>query len=184
MVSGPSGAGKSSVVAGLAERLPFHFSVSMTTRPPRPGEVDGADYFFVARDRFVAARDAGELLEWAEYSGHLYGTPRSQVEGPLAAGRDVLLDIELLGAQQVKAAFPEALLVFIVPPSLEVLEARLRGRRDTGDEQVARRLAVARGQMAEARSWFDHIVVNDDLRRAIDEVAGILMVPAPPGSPS
>jgi guanylate kinase len=184
VVSGPSGAGKSSVVAGLAERLPFHFSVSMTTRPPRPGEIEGADYFFVSRARFLAARDAGELLEWAEYSGHLYGTPCSQVERPLAAGEDVLLDIELLGARRVKAAFPEALLVFVAPPNLEVLEGRLRGRGDTGDEQVARRLAVAAGQIADARSWFDHIVVNDELARAIDEVAGILTAPAPPGSPS
>ena len=184
MVSGPSGAGKSSVVAGLVERLPFHFSVSMTTRPPRPGEEDGADYFFVDHDRFVAARAAGELLEWAEYSGHLYGTPRSQVEGPLAAGEDILLDIELLGAEQVKAAYPAALLVFIAPPSLEVLEARLRGRGDTGDEQVARRLAVARVQMERARDWFDHTVVNDDLERAIAEVAGILMAPSSPGSPA
>jgi len=183
VVSGPSGVGKSSVVAGLAERLPFHFSVSMTTRPPRPGEAEGSDYFFVGRDRFLAARDAGELLEWAEYSGHLYGTPRSQVEGFLAAGRDILLDIELLGAEQVKAAYPEALLVFIAPPSLEVLEARLRGRGDTGEEQVARRLAVAGQQIARARSRFDHIVVNDDLSRAIDEVAGILTAPAPPGCP-
>jgi guanylate kinase len=184
VVSGPSGVGKSRVVAGLAERLPFHFSVSMTTRPPRPGEVEGTDYFFVDRDRFLTARDAGELLEWAEYSGHLYGTPRAQVEGPLAAGEDVLLDIELLGAEQVKAAFPEAVLVFIAPPSLEALEARLRGRGDTGGEQVARRLAVAGKQIAQARIWFDHIVVNDDLEQAIDGVAGILTSPTPPGSPS
>jgi guanylate kinase len=184
VVSGPSGAGKSSVVAGLAERLPFHFSVSMTTRPPRPGEEDGADYFFVSRTGFLAARDAGELLEWAEYSGHLYGTPRREVDRHLAAGEDVLLDIELLGASQVKAAYPEALLVFIAPPSLEVLETRLRGRGDTDEEQVARRLAVARGQIEEARASFDHIVVNDRLERAIAEVAGILSAPAPPGSTS
>ena len=184
MVSGPSGAGKSSVVAGLAERLPFHFSVSMTTRPPRPGEVDGTDYLFVSRAGFLTARDAGELLEWAEYSGHLYGTPRLDLERHLAAGKDVLLDIELLGAAQVKAAYPEALLVFIAPPSLEVLEARLRGRGDTDEDQVARRLAVAREQMEEARASFDHIVLNDRLERAIAEVAGILISPAPPGSTS
>jgi guanylate kinase len=184
VVSGPSGAGKSSVVAGLAERLPFHFSVSMTTRAARPGEVEGADYFFVDPARFLAARDAGDLLEWAEYSGHLYGTPRAQVEGPLAAGEDVLVDIELLGAEQVKAAFPEAVLVFIAPPSREALEARLRGRGDTGGEEVARRLAVAGKQIAQARAWFDHIVVNDDLSQAIDEVAGILTSPTPLGSPS
>mgnify|MGYP001766219008 CR=1 FL=1 len=155
----------------------------MTTRPPRPGEADGEDYFFVDREGFLAARDASALLEWAEYSGHLYGTPRAQVERFLAVGQDVLLDIELLGARQGKAAVPEALLVFITPPSLQVLEARLRGRGDTTAEQVARRLAVARAQIDEARSWFDHIVVNDDLERAIGEVAGILTAPAPPGSP-
>ena len=184
MVSGPSGAGKSSVVAGLAERLPFHFSVSMTTRAARPGEIDGEDYWFVSPEQFGEARAAGELLEWAEYSGHLYGTPRSEVAGRLAAGEDILLDIELRGARQVKAAYPEAVFIFIAPPSLEVLEARLRGRGDTDLEQVARRLAVARDQMAEAEAWFDHIVVNDDLERAIAEVAGILTAPTPPGCPS
>jgi guanylate kinase len=171
-------------VAGLAGRMPFHFSVSMTTRPPRPGEADGADYLFVDRERFVEARDRGELIEWAEYSGHLYGTPRAQVEGHLEAGEDVLLDIEVLGAGQVKAAYPEAVLVFVEPPSLEVLEGRLRGRGDTGGEQVARRLGVARWQLQRARGLFDYFVVNDDLARAIDEVAGILASPGPPGSPS
>jgi len=169
-------------VAGLAQRLPFHFSVSMTTRPPRPGEAEGVDYFFVDRERFQGAVAGGELIEWAEYSGYLYGTPRSQVEGYLAAGQDVLLDIELLGAEQVRAAFPEAVLVFIEPPSLAVLESRLRARGDTEDEQVARRLAAARWQMARARGLFAHFVVNDQLERAIAEVAGILAFPAPPES--
>jgi guanylate kinase len=184
VISGPSGVGKSSVVAGLAQRLPFHFSVSMTTRPARPGEEEGVDYFFVDRSRFEQARDGGELLEWAEYSGHLYGTPRAQVEAFLAAGRDVLLDIELLGAAQVRSSFPECVLIFIAPPSLDILAARLRGRGDTDDEQIARRLAVARAQVAEARRTFDHIVVNDGLKRAIDEVAGILVNPATPGHPA
>jgi guanylate kinase len=182
VVSGPSGVGKTSVVAGLAERMPFYFSVSMTTRPPRPGEADGVAYHFVDRERFLAARDGGELIEWAEYSGHLYGTPRAPVERARAAGEDVLLDIELLGAEQVKAAFPEALLVFVEPPSLEVLEARLRGRGDTGEEQIARRLAAARWQMERARGLFDHFVVNDRLEGAIAQVAGILAPPGPPGS--
>lgn len=183
MVSGPSGVGKTSVVAGLAGRMPFHFSVSMTTRPARPGEADGLAYHFVDRERFLAARDAGELIEWAEYSGHLYGTPRAPVERARAAGEDVLLDIELLGAEQVKAAFPEAVMVFVEPPSLEVLEARLRGRGDTGEEQISRRLQAARWQMERARGLFDHFVVNDRLERAITEVAGILTPPGPPGSP-
>ena len=183
MVSGPSGVGKTSVVAGLAERMPFHFSVSMTTRPPRPGEADGVAYRFVDREQFLAAWDAGELIESAEYSGHLYGTPRAPVERALAAGEDVLLDIELLGAEQVKAAFPEALMVFVEPPSLEVLESRLRGRGDTDEEQIARRLAAARWQMGRARGLFDYFVVNDRLERAIAEVAGILAPPGSPGSP-
>ncbi len=183
MVSGPSGVGKTSVVAGLAERMPFHFSVSMTTRPARPGETDGVAYQFVSREEFSAARDRGELIEWAEYSGHLYGTPRAPVEAALAAEQDVLLDIELLGAEQVKEAFPEALMVFVEPPSLEVLETRLRGRGDTDEFQIARRLAAARWQMERARSLFGYFVVNDQLERAIDEVAGILAVPGSPGSP-
>jgi len=182
VITGPSGVGKTSVVAGLAERMPFHFSVSMTTRPARPGEVSGVDYHFVDRNRFLAARDAGELLEWAEYSDHLYGTPRAPVERALVAGEDVLLDIEVLGAEQVKEAFPEAELVFLEPPSLEALEARLRGRGDTDEEQIAQRLALAQWQMDRARGLFDHFVVNDDLARAIDEVAGILAAPGTPGS--
>jgi len=182
VVSGPSGAGKSSVVAGLARHAAFHFSVSMTTRPARAGEEDGVDYHFVSRAEFLAARDAGELLEWAEYSSHLYGTPRAPVERRLAAGSDVVLDVELLGAEQVKAAYPEARLVFIAPPSPAVLEARLRGRGDTGDEQIARRLAVAASQIEEGRERFDHFVVNDDLGRAIAEVAGILAAPQSPGN--
>jgi guanylate kinase len=182
VVSGPSGVGKTSVVAGLAERMPFHFSVSMTTRPARPGEIDGVAYHFVAPEEFVAARERGELIEWAEYSGHLYGTPRAPVAAALAAGEDVLLDIELLGAEQVKAAINEALLVFVEPPSLEVLEARLRGRGDTDEAQIAHRLAAARWQMERARSLFDYFVVNDLLERAIDQVAGILTPPGSPGS--
>lgn len=184
MITGPSGVGKTSVVAGLAERMPFYFSVSMTTRPARPGETNGVDYRFVDGEEFLAARDAGRLLEWAEYSFHLYGTPRAPVERALAAGQDVLLDIEVLGAQQVKEAFPEALLVFLEPPSLEALEARLRGRGDTDEDQIARRLDVARWQMDRARGLFDYFVVNDVLARAIDEVAGILASPGTPGSPS
>lgn len=183
MITGPSGVGKTSVVAGLAERMPFHFSVSMTTRAARPGETDGVDYQFVDREEFLDAREAGELLEWAEYSDNLYGTPRAPVEQALAAGEDVLLDIEVLGAGQVKESFPEAVLIFLEPPSLAALEARLRGRGDTDEEQIAQRLSLAQWQMDRARRLFDHFVVNDDLARAIDEVAGILAAPGTPGSP-
>jgi len=151
----------------------------MTTRLPRPDEVDGVDYRFVDRDTFLQAVERGEMVEWAEYSGHLYGTPKAAIEGPLAAGDDVLLDIEILGARQVKDAFPEALMIYVLPPNLEALEARLRGRGDTPEDAVQRRLAVANWQIEQARQFFDHFVVNDDLVAAIDEVAGILTSPRP-----
>jgi guanylate kinase len=176
--------GKSSVVSGLAERLPFHFSVSMTTRPARPGEVDGVAYWFVDRDRFERARAGGELVEWAEYSGYLYGTPFASIEEPLARGEDVLLDIEMVGSEQVRAAFPEAVMVFVDPPGMDVLEERLRGRGDTTDVDMAKRLGVAKWQMERAREIFDHFVVNDDLARVVDEVVGILSLPRPPLDPS
>jgi guanylate kinase len=178
VVSGPSGAGKTSVVEGLARRLPFHFSVSMTTRPPRPGEVDGEDYRFVDREGFEEAIDAGELVEWATYSGHLYGTPRAEVDRHLAEGHDVLLDIEMVGSRLVREAYPDAVMVYILPPSLEELETRLRRRGDTKD--VAERLAVARSQIEEAEVLFDYFVVNDDLDAAIEAAAGILRALPPP----
>ena len=165
---------------GLRRRLAFHFSVSMTTRPPRPGEVDGSDYWFVDRDTFETAVAAGRMVEWAEYSGHLYGTPVASIAGARAGGSDVLLDIEILGAQQVRRAFPEALMVFVLPPSLEVLEERLRGRGDTPDVEVRERLEVAGWQMEQAEGLFDHFVVNDDLETAVAEVAGILALPSDP----
>ena len=159
--------------------IPFHFSVSMTTRRPRPDEVDGVDYHFVEDDRFSEAVERGELAEWAVYNEHRYGTPRGALETHLAAGEDVLLDIELLGARQIKEAFPEAMLIFIEPPSLEVLESRLRSRGDTSDTEIAGRLAVAESQITEGRELFEHFVVNDDLAAAISEVAGILSASRP-----
>ena len=180
MVSGPSGTGKTSVVEGLARRHSFRFSVSMTTRPVRPDEIEGVDYRFVDRAAFEQAVAAGEMVEWAEYSGHLYGTPKAAISGPLADGEDVLLDIEERGARQVREAFPEALMVYLLPPSMEVLEQRLRSRGDTPEKEIRRRLAVAAWQMEEAQDLFDHFVVNGDLAAAIDEVAGILSALRPP----
>jgi len=173
VVSGPSGVGKTSVVEGLSHRIPFHFSVSMTTRAARPGETDGVDYHFVSREAFAAAFERGDLAEWAEYGGHLYGTPVAELERQ-SAGQDVLLDIEMVGARAIKTAYPDAIMIFIAPPSLEDLERRLRRRGDTTDEDVRRRLGVADDQMREATTLFDHIVVNDDLTAAIDRVADIL----------
>jgi guanylate kinase len=152
----------------------------MTTRPARPDETNGVDYWFVDRDAFTAAVEAGQMVEWAEYSGNLYGTPKESIERPLSEGADVLLDIEILGAQQVHDAFPEALMIYVLPPGLDDLEARLRGRGDTDEEAIQKRLAVVEWQIAEARQLFDHFVVNDDLASAIEEVAGILSAPRPP----
>jgi len=162
------------VVAGLKERLPFVFSVSMTTRDPRPGEVDGVDYHYVTRSDFEEAIDAGRLAEWAEYGGNLYGTPAAALEQELTAGNDVLLDIEIQGSEEVKDRFPDATLVWIEAPDREVLERRLRGRGDTPEGDIARRLAVAEAHSARARRIFDHFVVNDELDVAIDRVTDIL----------
>jgi guanylate kinase len=161
-------------VDALAEQADFHFSVSMTTRPPRPSEVDGVDYHFVTREEFQEAVAADNLLEWAEYGGNLYGTPRDPVVARLDAGQNVLLDIENDGAGQVKRSYPDAVLIFLVPPSLEELEDRLRNRGDTNDTEVRRRLAVAESQIADAESNFDHLVVNDEIAAAVAEVTGIL----------
>jgi guanylate kinase len=166
-------------VEGLSGRIPFHFSVSMTTRAARPGELDGIDYHFVTDARFTKAQADGELAEWAEYNGRRYGTPRAELESHMAAGEDVLLDIELHGARQVKAAFPEAMLIFIMPSSLEVLKERLKGRGDTSEAEIEGRLSIAEAQISEGRDLFEHFVVNDELAAAIDEVAGILSAPRP-----
>ena len=174
VISGPSGVGKSSVVHALTERVSFHFSVSWTTRERRPGENDGIDYVFVDRPQFVENIASGGFLEWAEYSGHMYGTPRDAVLGQLDAGHHVLLDIENDGAGQVKESYPESLLVFILPPSLEELERRLRDRGDTSEEDIQKRLSVAAEQIDEATWKFDHTVINDQVDVVADEIVSIL----------
>ncbi len=174
VISGPSGVGKSSVVDRLAAVRPLHFSVSVTTRPQRPGEKEGEDYYFVGDDEFRRRIQAGDFLEWAWYNQHRYGTPRRPVQDGLQAGRDVLLEIEVQGARSVRRSMPEALMIFIAPPSLAELEHRLRGRGDTSDADIRRRLDIARREMEAAEDLFDHVVVNDDLDGAVAEVAGIL----------
>jgi guanylate kinase len=170
VVAGPSGVGKGTVHAELRRRLPDAvLSVSATTRAPRPGEVDGRDYRFVDVPTFRRMAADGELLEWAEYAGNLYGTPRRPAAEAVGRGAVVLLDIEVQGALQVKRADPDALLVFLHPPDMDELERRLRGRGTESDETVARRLEVAREEIAGAHA-FDLEVVNDRLEDCVAEV--------------
>jgi guanylate kinase len=174
VIAGPSGVGKGTVVRELLERDPsIWLSVSATTRPPRAGEVDGVDYRFVTRAEFVATRDAGGFLEWFDVYGELYGTPRAPVEAHLAAGQDVVLEIDVQGALAVKQAHPDAVLVFVKPPSREEQRRRLVARGVDDPAEIERRLGAAETEEAEARS-FDAVVVNDDVDTAVSEVAGIL----------
>ncbi|NDC34350.1 MAG: guanylate kinase [Synechococcaceae bacterium WB9_2_112] len=167
VITGPSGVGKGTLVSRLLERHPqIWLSISATTRAPRSGETDGVQYFFMTRGEFEQQIEAGGLLEWAEFAGNLYGTPRRPVEDQLNGGRPVLLEIELEGARQVRQSFPAAFQLFIKPPSLAVLEQRIRGRGTDSDEAIARRLARAGIELA-AADEFDAALVNDDLESAL-----------------
>ena len=173
VISGASGVGKGTVVKKMmARRKDLYFSDSATTRPPRPGEVDGKDYYFVTRERFQEMIRRGEMLEYDEHAKNFYGTPRAQVEEKRAKGH-VLLDIEPNGAKNVKNNYPEAELVFIMPPSVEELERRLRGRNDTPEDQIAIRMERAKWEMAQ-RTWYDHVVVNDDAGRCAEEILSLI----------
>lgn len=175
VLSGPSAVGKSTVLARLRPELPgLWMSVSATTRTPRQGEVDGSNYFFVDRERFGQLVDAGEMLEWAEFAGNLYGTPRAGVAGHLAAGQDVLLEIDVQGARQVRAAYgDEAVFIFLAPPSFEELAQRLIGRGTESDEVRTARLDAARAELA-AEPEFDHTVVNRDVQLAVASLVDLL----------
>ena len=174
MITGPSGVGKGTLIRGLLERVPgLELSVSATTRAPRPGEVDGVDYHFLTPDEFDARVAAGDFVEHATYSGNRYGTLRSELERPLAKGEGVVLEIEVQGARQVRAAIPEAVAVFIAPPSREALRARLLSRGTDSSEQVDARLQTAVREL-EAQPEFAHVVVNDRLEEATGELASIV----------
>lgn len=170
--SGPSGAGKGTLVARLVEEVPDAWvSVSCTTRKPREGEVDGVSYFFKTREEFDQLVAEGGLLEWAEYSGNCYGTPKQVVEEHMAAGDQVILEIDVQGAFQVRDIIPSAHLVFIEPPSLEVLEQRLRGRGTEDEETIQRRLSAARVELSQ-KMEYDKLLVNDQLDVAVQELVG------------
>ncbi|MEE0111003.1 MAG: guanylate kinase [Oscillospiraceae bacterium] len=173
VISGASGVGKGTVLGIMMnKRSDLAFSVSATTRDPRPGEVDGIHYYFITKERFEEMIANGEFLEYDAHAANYYGTPRAQAEEKMERG-SVLLDIEPNGAKQVKAAAPEATLIFIMPPSMEELERRLRGRGDTSEEQIAMRMERAVWEM-EQRSWYDYVVTNDDAERCADEILKII----------
>lgn len=174
VIAAPSGAGKTSLVRALMEREPgLRFSISCTTRPRRPSEVHGRDYFFVAKPEFERMVAAGEFLEHARVFDNSYGTPRRPVEESLAAGRDLILEIDWQGAAQVRRALPECRSIFILPPSRAELERRLRGRRTDTEETIQRRLRDAAADMTHWRE-FDSVVVNDDFQRALDDLQAIV----------
>jgi guanylate kinase len=181
VLSGPSAVGKSSLVRCLRERIPdLHFSVSATTRAPRPGEVDGVDYHFVTPARFQQLIDEGALLEWAEIHRGLHrsGTLAGPVRDATAAGHPVLIEVDLAGARAVKRAMPEAISVFLAPPSWAALEARLIGRGTETPEVIERRLATARTELA-AQDDFDEVVVNSQLETACAALVSLLVATAP-----
>ena len=173
VISGASGVGKGTVLGIMMEkRKDLSFSVSATTRPPRPGEIDGVHYYFITREKFEAMIAAGECLEYDAHAANYYGTPRAQAEEKQTHG-PVLLDIEPKGAKQVKEKAPDAVLIFIMPPSVQELERRLRGRGDTSEEQIQMRMERATWEM-EQRVWYDHVVVNDDPERCAQEILKII----------
>jgi guanylate kinase len=174
IISGPSGAGKGTLVNELSARVPDAWiSVSVTTRAPRPGEVEGREYFFVSPPEFDRLVSTEGLLEWAEVHGNRYGTPRSAVESMMVAGRQVILEIDPQGAFQVKAVIPQSVLVFIVPPSWDELERRLEGRGSETEAQRQTRLETAKREL-ELVGEYDHVVQNDDVPRAVGELVGII----------
>ncbi len=172
VVSGPAGVGKSTISRMLCERLPAELSVSITTRPPRPGEVSARDYHYVSREEFEHTRQAGGLLEWAEVYGHFYGTPLAAVQKATADGRRIVLEIDIRGCQQVRGKMPAAMTFFILPPSADEQRRRIEGRQTDAAEVIAARLAKADGEIRYAQECgcFDVFLINDDLDETVRQI--------------
>ncbi|MBW4475377.1 MAG: guanylate kinase [Tolypothrix brevis GSE-NOS-MK-07-07A] len=174
VLTGPSGVGKGTLMRSLLERYPeLYYSVSVTTRSPRTGEIDGKNYYFISRNKFEQLVAQGEFLEWAEFAGNYYGTPREGVLKQISDGKMVVLEIELEGARQIRSSFPSALSIFILPPSFEELEQRIRNRGQDSSEAIARRLQCAQEEIKAAEE-FDIQIVNDDFETAVNAIAAAL----------
>jgi guanylate kinase len=170
VLTGPSGVGKGTLMRSLLERHPdLYYSVSVTTRAPRPGEIDGKDYYFISRSKFEQLVASGEFLEWAEFAGNYYGTPREPVIKQIRSGNSIVLEIELEGARQIRSSFPSATSIFILPPSIQELEQRLRRRGQDSEEAIARRLRRAQEEI-NAANEFDIQIVNDNFETALNSI--------------
>ncbi len=175
VISGSSGVGKGTVINEFLKKHPdFKLSVSCTTRKPREGETDGHNYFFITREEFIKHIEAGEFLEWAEFSGNMYGTLRTYVEKKLSEGKNIILEIDTQGALKVKKVMPDATLIFILPPSLEELEARLRGRHTETEEAIQKRLGSIKMEIENSKH-FDKQIVNDSIENAVSELEKICL---------
>ena len=174
VISGSSGVGKGTVIGGFLKRNPqFTLSISCTTRKMRPGEVDGVNYFFLSKDEFKDCIDNNKFLEWAEFAGNFYGTKQKYIHQCLEEGKNLILEIDTQGAIQVKQKMPEAVLIFIAPPSFEILEKRLRGRHTEDEETIQKRLEAVKKELERAEN-FDYRVINDDVDRAIQNLEDII----------
>ena len=175
VISGPSGAGKGTICRALREKMPgIGYSISATTRPPRPGEKDGESYFFVDRESFLKLVKEGAFLEWAEVYGELYGTPREPVEKALARGQDIILEIDTQGAAQVKRWYPEGVFIFVIPPSFTELEKRIKGRGTESPAAISDRLAWVKKEMDQL-DLYDYVVVNDRVEEAVAKIQAIII---------
>ncbi|MHC4574826.1 MAG: guanylate kinase [Planctomycetota bacterium] len=175
IVSGPSGVGKGTICREVVKRMrDVYLSVSVTTRPKGADEVDGEDYCFISRELFQEWANEGLLLEYAEVFGNMYGTPKDKVEEALGSGRTVILEIDVQGAKQVKAKYPDSVMIFILPPSQRELAERMSGRGRECAEETKERLGGASGEIATGWQYYEHMVINDDLERAVDEVVEII----------